>query len=622
MENPDKWQEIRKHFQQPNSQLATPIPHTKTPNPRATTHDTPNLFKHAMREIKGALIVVAFFSLIINLLVLVSPIYMMQVYDRVLSSGSVPTLFYLTVAAVALMLISALLIGARSRILARLSGRFHDRLSGLLFTRVIEQNLQGKKGCSLGDLDTLRSFLTGSGLFFFFDAPWTPLFLAVMLLLHPLLFLVALGGAVILFLIAVTSELVTRRALNEASQHIRSAAQFATEVSEKVDTVEAMGMTPKLSEHWQHQYQNGLSLQALANDRNGILTAATRFIRPVLQVAILGVGAYLVLQQQISAGSMLAASLLMGRALAPVEGAISNWRSFVLARAAYARIKKTLLAPGRKHPGLQLPKPNGNISVEQLVGAAPGSQIPIIRGVSFKLDKGEALGIVGPSASGKSTLARFLVGVWSPVSGCSRLDGADVSSWNRSDLGPYIGYMSQSVELFDGTIAENIARFNPEDSETIIAAAKEAGVHEMILQLPGGYSTQVGPGGLVLSGGQRQRIGLARAIYGQPPLVVLDEPNSNLDDQGERTLAQTLNTLKQRGATLIVITHRPSILTAVDKILVLREGTTQQFGPAEEIMQSFYRSAQNRRAAHEVQQPDSDSANSNLLAAANRIGTN
>ena len=584
------WHEIRRRLKS-GADASQPEAAADSDDPKAASPDAGKPFSQSIGEVKRVLLIVAFFSFVINVLMLVGPIYMMQVYDRVLTSGSMPTLIYLTLAAGGLILIGALLEGTRSRVLVRLGGRIDEMFSAQLFARLAERGASPRNvnNASLRDLDTLRGFLTGAGLFFFFDAPFTPLFLAVILLLHPWLFLVALAGAVMLFALALASEFVTRRPLAEAGVHMAAAAEFAANASVNADTVEAMGMMAGLRKRWQLRYRNGLALQSHASDRAGMLTAITKFIRPMLQIAILGVGAYLVLDQKISGGAMIAASIMMGRALAPVEGAIGNWRSFVLARAAYTRIRNLLSSSPSKISALELPRPEGRISVEKLVGSPPGLEKPVIDNVSFRLGAGEALGIVGPSASGKSTLAKLMIGVWAPTDGCARLDGASVADWDRAELGPHIGYLSQNIELFDGTVAENIARFDAVDAESIIAAAKDAGVHDLILRMPDGYATRVGRGGVTLSGGQRQRIGLARAIYGNPALVVLDEPNSNLDGQGEAALLQALQSLKRRGVTLVVIAHRASVLEGVDKILVLRDGKVDQFGERDEVLQQLAR---------------------------------
>ncbi|MFD1694359.1 type I secretion system permease/ATPase [Roseibium aestuarii] len=653
MRNPETWRDIRKHFQEENRRLggttggdapgradetasrtqqarsektSLPAPYLGG-TPTSTHPNSWKIFRKATGEIRRFIVAVAFFSFVINVLVMVSPIFTMQVYDRVLSSGSLATLFYLALAATALMAVSAMLEGVRSRILVRLGGRFDDLLSGELFTALVRQSSRGTKSSSLSDLDTLRGFLTGSGLFFFFDAPWTPLFLGVMLMLHPLLFGIALAGAGILFTLALISEGITRKPLTESAGHFNLAKQFAGEVTSKVDTVEAMGMSDRLRERWQTHYQAGLAHQARASDHAGVLTAISKFVRPALQIALLGSGAYLALNQQISAGAMIASSIIMGRALAPVEGAISNWRSFIMARAAYSRIRKVMKEGEHEQPKLRLPRPAGDVSVERLEGAPPGCKTPVIKGISFAISQGEALGVVGPSASGKSTLARLLVGVWPTSKGAARIDGSDVCDWDRAELGPHVGYLSQAVELFDGTIAQNIARFGDEDPEAIIEAAREAGVHDMILHLPNGYNTVVGPSGSVLSGGQRQRIGLARALYGGPAVVVLDEPYSNLDDQGERALKQALSNLKARGTTVVIIAHRPSILHNVDKVLVLRDGLIDQFGPAEVVLANLYRAAQ-RAAAGPAQGPETPAqkqatgpADPRLLASSNSSRT-
>ena len=543
-------------------------------------------FQSAWDDIKRILLFVGLFSFCINVLMLVGPIYMLQVYDRVLSSGSLPTLLFLTVAAIGLILVSAILEAVRARVLVRLSGRADELLNEPLFTRLHEAALAGDtRAQPLRDLDTLRGFVTGQGLFFFFDAPWTPLFLAFVFLLHPLLFGVAISGAAILFAVAITSELATRTPLNLASGHGASATAFAETMLRNADSVEAMGMLPGLRSRWLERHRSSLSLQARASDVAGALTAIAKFVRPTLQVWILGAGAFLVLAQEITAGAMIAASIMMGRALAPIEGAISHWRGFVLARRSYRRVATVLSAPTRQVSSLPLPRPQGALGVDRLIGVAPGGGAPIIKGISFRLEPGEALGIIGPSAAGKSTLGRLLVGVWLPASGHVRLDGMEVGDWNHVELGRHVGYLPQEVELFEGTVAENIARFGKLDPTAIIEAARRAGAHDLILQLPSAYDTRVGGlGNTVLSGGQRQRIGLARALYGEPAFVVLDEPNSNLDSDGEEALRRTLTELKDLGTTAVVIAHRPSVLGVVDKLLVLRQGMIERLAPREEVL--------------------------------------
>ena len=541
------------------------------------------VFRQARSEIGRILLFVGGFSLCINLLMLVGPMYMLQVYDRVLPSRSLPTLFFLTLAAVGLIFVSALLDAIRGRVLVRLSGRFDQLLCGPLFARLHQAALFGRTQAQpLRDLETVRTFITGSGLFFFFDAPWSPVFLAFVFVLHPLLFAVALAGAIILFTLAVVTEIATRKPLTEASAHMTVATQFAQTLLRNADAVEAMGMLGGLHQRWLQSHHRGLARQAHASDRAGLLVSAAKYVRLVLQVAMLGTGAYLVLAGEITAGSMIAASIIMGRALAPIEGAIGNWRSFVLARRSLTRVIALLNSPGRKASSLPLPAPHGRIAVERLVGVPPSSDKVVVKGISFRIEAGDALGIVGPSAAGKSTLARLLVGAWLPASGHVRLDGVDIGDWNHEELGRHVGYLPQAVELFDGTIAENIARFTSPDPAAVIEAAQRAGAHDMILRLPEGYDTRIGP--TVLSGGQRQRVALARAIYRDPVFIVLDEPNTNLDSEGEQALSWMLADRRRAGATIVVVAHRPSILDTVDKLMVLRDGMIELFAPREDVI--------------------------------------
>lgn len=571
-----------------------------------------NALSEAFKDVRGAFVSIGAFSFFINLLMLTGPLYMLQVYDRVLTSGSRHTLIMLTVVAVGMILTSALLELVRSRILVRIGSRLDRRLNDRLFAGLLRLHLQ-QKGSSqsqpLRDLETLRGFLTGSGLISLFDAPWTPLFLAIIFLLHPLLGLVALSGAVVLFILAVVSELVTRGPLREASHDSAAAHGFTENTLRNAEVIEAMGMLPGLQRRWQARHQAALVAQAKASDRGGLLTACAKFVRPVLQVAILGTGAYLALQQVITPGVMIAASIIMGRALAPVEGAIGNWRGFILARNAKSRLRSFLEKDEPPEASMPLPRPKGAVSVERLVAAPPGLERPVLKGISFALKAGDSLGIIGPSAAGKSTLARLLIGVWPAAAGQVRLDGADIGDWNHLELGSHLGYLPQDVELFDGTVAENIARFGEPNPENVVRAARRAGVHELILRLPEGYDTMIGPGGAALSGGQRQRIGLARALYGDPAFMVLDEPNSNLDGEGEAALRQAVQELKQDGTTVVVIAHRPSVLAGMDKILVLRDGQIEHFGSRDEVLPKVTkavpgtgRAADTRPAGQEVAQ--------------------
>lgn len=536
------------------------------------------------RRLFGA---VGAFSFFINILMLVGPLYMLQVYDRVLSSRSYDTLIALTLLAVGLIGIGALLELVRTRILVRLGACFDRDLNENVFSSLFDHQLRGKtanSGQFLRDVDSLRGFLTGPGLVAFFDSPWTPAFLVLIFFFHPLLGAVALVGAVSLFVLAVVSELMTRGPLHNSVARSLRAHEFASSALRNAEAIRAMGMVPQVRRRWLGLHSAGLALQNQATDRAGSLTAIAKFIRPCLQIAMLGVGAYLVIQESITAGVMIAGSIIMGRALAPVEAAINNWRQFISARGAHSRLQNLLEANPPLDEPLALPKPEGKLRLENATATPPQGGKPVLQGVSFELLPGQMLGVIGPSAAGKSTLARLLVGVWRPAAGHVRLDGADLSNWAPEELGRHIGYLPQDVELLAGTVAENIARLQEPDAERVVAAARLCDAHEMILRLPGGYDAQIGEAGCILSGGQRQRIGLARALYDEPRLVVLDEPNASLDSDGEAALHKALLRLKAKKQTVVIVSHRPTVLTAVDLVLVLRAGQLEAFGPRDEIL--------------------------------------
>lgn len=542
----------------------------------------------AMAEARRILWNVGVFSFFINLLMLTSPLYMMQVYDRVLSSRSGPTLLYLTLFAAACLLTLAALELVRSRILVRMGARFDALLSDKVFTLVLSK---GRTGQSFRDLDTLRTFLTGASALSLLDAPWTPIYVALVYLLHPMLGHVALIGAIALLVLGMLNERLTRATLAEAGGEMSASTLFAELSARNAEVVRAMGMLPGLRLIWKKRHQRGLGLQAQASDRAGDISSAAKFVRVFLQVAILGVGAYLVIGQELTAGVMIAASIIMGRGLAPVEASIGGWRGFLMARLAYRRLHDELADMGVEKEPMALPAPQGELVVEKLYGAPPGVKKPIINGVSFKLNAGGCLGITGPSAAGKSSLARLLVGVWAPSSGEVRLDHVNIADWRREEVGPHIGYLPQDIELFPGSVAENIARFAKIDAEKVVEAAKLAGAHAMILELPNGYDTVIGIGGNELSGGQRQRIGLARAFYGLPALIVLDEPTSNLDAEGEAGVREALETLKKQQRTVVIIAHRPALLAATEVLMVIQKGAITQFGRTDEIMSAITRPA-------------------------------
>ncbi len=548
----------------------------------------PSELQAAFRSCGNGLFMTGVFSLVINLLMLTGPLYMMLVYDRVLTSQSESTLISLSLLIAGLFVIMGLLSSVRSKILVRIGIRINLRLSERVFGAQIKKAAsRGAKGLDgVRDLQTLREFLSGTGPTTLFDAPWTPVYIAVIFLLDPLLGWVATGGAIVLLILALLNEVMTRKNLAKATRVLAESNEIVADGRNNAEVLSSMHMLPGIYRRWQKLQHAALELQNKASDRSASLSSMSRTLRLMLQSAILGTGAYLAINGMISPGTMIAASLIMGRGLAPIEQAIGSWRHFIAARGAYQRTKQLLDDIPAEEQRTQLPSPQGKLSVEKLFAGIPGKEGNqlILSNISFQLNSGEALAVIGPSASGKSTLARLLVGAWPPDHGHVRLDSADLWQWDREQLGRYIGYLPQDVELFNGTVLENIARFD-EDAEdsAVVAAAMSAGAHEMILALPDGYNTAIGTGGRLLSGGQRQRIALARALYGDPALVVLDEPNASLDAVGEEALSQTIQRMKARGQTVVVIAHRPSAVTQADKVLVLDGGKVAAFGPKAEV---------------------------------------
>jgi ATP-binding cassette, subfamily C, bacterial len=528
------------------------------------------------------------FSFFINLLLFVSPLYMLQIYDRVISSRSETTLLSLTVLAAILIGVYAALETLRSRLLVRAGLVIDERIAGPVFNAVHRGNLcqpGANHAQSLRDVDTVREFLTGAGLIALCDAPWFPLFVFAAFLLHPWFGYIAVGATAITLSLTLLNEIATKKSLNEAGRAATTANQTAQSMSRNAEVLQAMGMLRAIKTSWTQQHGSTLTLQALASDRAGAIVAGTKFFRMFMQTAILGTGAYLVIQRELSAGQMIAASILIGRAMQPIEVVVGNWKGFVAARSAFGRIRGLLSLAGVEPERMSLPRPEGALHIADLIAAAPGhGNPPILKGVSFNLEPGEIIGVVGPSAAGKSSLARVLVGVWPALRGAVRLDGSDVSHWNSEQLGRYVGYLPQDVELFAGTVAQNIARFQEIDTESVIFAAQLAGCHNLIQGLAQGYNTQIGEGGQALSGGQRQRIGLARALYGNPSLIVLDEPNANLDAAGEEALLAAIQKLKAMRTTVAIITHKINVLAGVDKILLMADGTVQAFGTRELIL--------------------------------------
>lgn len=545
-------------------------------------------FKDALRSYRAIFGAVVLFSAAINALMFVGPLYMLQVYDRVLQSRSEMTLLALTLIAVTMLIVYGVLEWIRSRVLVRAGMQFDNVMASPLFSRVVSSALAApgaKSEFALVDIDRLREFLTGSGLISLCDVPWVPVFLVVCFFFHPYIGWVATTGAVVIFVLAILNEFMTKKTLNDANSASQAAQHFANTTLQNVEVIRALGMETSLRGRWNAMHRKTLELQALASDRAGILVSASKFVRMVLQVAILCTGAFLVLQREMSPGMMVAASIMMGRALAPVDQVVGQWKQFIGARSAYNRLSELFSRVPGETERLQLPAPTGHFATEGLVIAPPGSRNPIVAGVSFALEPGEALALVGPSGAGKSSLVRALVGVWQPIAGGVRLDGSELQHWNKDELGTYIGYLPQTVELFAGTIAENIARFRDATAEEIVLASQRAGVHEMIQALPDGYETQIGISGRQLSGGQRQRIGLARALFGDPAVLILDEPNANLDMDGEEALVRSLKDLKARNRTVIFVSHKIGLLALSDKSLILADGRMRAFGPTREVLQ-------------------------------------
>lgn len=566
------------------------------------TSELSDLLRYLRRYFYG----VGAFSFVINMLMLVPAIYMLQVYDRVLTSRNENTLIALTALVVGLFLLMGLLEFIRSRVLVRVGAIMEHRINERVFDAAFEATLRkgvGNARQALNDLTQLRQFLTGNGPFAFFDVPWIPIYIGVIFLLHPVVGWFAVGATIMLLTLAVINELSTRKPLQKANLLANQAVNFAHNNLSNAEVIEAMGMQPNLRKKWREKHMKHLALQATASDRAGMITATTKVTRIMVQSLVLGLGAWLVLEGDMTAGGMIAGSILLGRALAPVEQLIANWKGFITARGAYKRLNELLTAFPQRQQHISLPAPKGHVQVENVVAVPPGAQTPVLKGVNFVIEPGTIVGMIGPSASGKSTLARLLVGVWPPAAGKVRLDGADLFQWDKSEVGPYIGYLPQDIELFEGTIAENIARFGDLDSEKIIQAAKRAGVHEMILRFPQGYETPIGPGGANLSGGQRQRIALARAMYGDARLLVLDEPNANLDDAGEAALIQAIQTLKQEGRTVVVITHKMNLLNVVDNLMVLRDGMVQAYGPKEQILAQMAKAQQQAQQQQAARKP-------------------
>jgi ATP-binding cassette subfamily C protein len=549
----------------------------------------------ALASCRKALVVVAIFSGLINVLMLSGSFYMLQLYDRVLSSRSVPTLFGLSLLLLAAYVLQGFLDAVRMRMLTRIGARFDEEVSPAAFAAAQRLPLLGVRSEQamqpLRDLDQIRAFLSSLGPTALFDMPWMPIFFAGCFLLHPWLGWLALGGGLVILLLTWIIEQSSRIATKAqmASAGTRQAIVEATR--RNAEALTAMGMAPAFQRRWRDANLRHIRDWLAGADAASGIGSFAKVFRMVLQSAVLGLGAYLSIHGDVSGGAMIAASIMTSRALAPIEIAVAHWKGFVSARQGYARLRQVLEAPAlAAEDRTALPAPRLHLAAENLFVAAPGRQSPILQGVSLRLEAGQGLGIIGPSASGKSTLVRTLVGVWKPLKGEVRLDGAALPHWDAAELGQHVGYLPQDIELFDGTVAQNISRFLPDATdEAVVAAAQAAGAHELILKLENGYDTVIGEGGAALSGGQRQRVGLARALFGNPFLVVLDEPNSNLDHDGDEALTQAVLDVRERGGIVVVVTHRPTAIAGVDRIAMMADGRINALGPKEEILQKVLR---------------------------------
>ena len=535
--------------------------------------DKPELYQ-ALAVSRSSFFSTAVFSFFINVLMLAPVIYMLEVYDRVLTSQSESTLLMLTLLLVFLFLVMGTLEWVRSQVLSITGNRLERMLGPRVFDSVFGQTLASGGNITstqpLNDLLNLRQFLAGPSLLTLFDAPWMPIYIGIMFIFHPLLGWTAVAAALILIALAIANERMTRDDLKDAGQLGHENDVQTQRNLRNTEVIEAMGMLPRLRERWQERHDRMVDLQHRAGKRGGLIATISKTFRMLMQSVMLGIGAYLAIQGEISGGAVIAGSLLLGRALAPINQLIGSWKSFLSARESYGRLNKLLQALPMSEPPMPLPPPQGHVEFERASVVPPGSEIPILKEISFVIEPGTAVAVIGPSAAGKSTLVRAILGIHRASSGSIRLDGAELAQWDRASLGEHIGYLPQDVELLDGNVSENIARFGDVDPDKVIAAARAAGVHHMILKLPDGYETRITP--TMLSAGQRQRIGLARALYDSPKLVVLDEPNSNLDIQGDQALAEAIKLLKQQGSTLILVTHRNNILELVDRVMVISNG--------------------------------------------------
>jgi ATP-binding cassette subfamily C exporter for protease/lipase len=557
--------------------------------------DSTHALGRAMLAVRPALSRAAAFSFVINMLYLAPSIYMLQVYDRVLTSRNLTTLLMLTLIIVVAYALFGALERTRTQLLIRVGIRLDQELSQKVFSAAFERNLRragAGPGQALQDLTAVRQFLAGSGALAFFDTPWLPVYLAVIFMIHPWIGFFAVAVVLILFAMTWLNEWRTHKPLSESNKEAMATAMFVNNNLRHAEAIKALGMLGTMRKRWAEKQAKVLALQTFASEEGAKLGAIGKASRLLFQSLILGVGAWLAVQDQITPGGMIAGSILLGRALAPAELLIGAWKQWISASDAWQRLDELLGAAPDAAPSVQLPAPKGALALEDVHAIPPGGKTPVLQALSLRIEAGDVVVVVGPSGCGKSTLARLLVGVWPAVRGLVRLDGADVYAWDKEHLGAYVGYLPQDIGLFEGTVAENIGRFGPLDSNAVVRAAQLAGMHEMVLRLPQGYDTQVGADGAGLSGGQRQRVGLARALYGDPKLLVLDEPNSNLDQAGEAALLAAVQSAKTRGCTVVIIAHGQNVLKVADKMLVLRDGQLVVYGPRDKVLAHLHEQAQ------------------------------
>ena len=543
----------------------------------------------SMGKCRTHFMAVGVFSFFVNLLMLTGPLFMLQVYDRVLASRSEETLVALLFLITFLYLMYGVLEFARGRVLSRAGARFQSLLDLRVFDSVLRRSVapadRARPNTAARDLDSIRTLLSGPAPFALFDIPWTPIFLATIFVFHPILGCVAMAGGIVLIILALLNQLRSRRAAAELMMIGAEAENFGEALRQNAEVVQGLGMREIGMARWKGMRQRAMTTQLLASDRTASYSSASKAARFYLQSLLLATGAWLVLQQEISAGMMIASSILMGRALAPIEQAVAQWAMFQRAMKGWKSLSELLEKTQPEGRKTQLPAPRGFVDAKNVAVTAPGDQVPVLRGINFSIDPGQALGVIGPSGAGKTTLAKVLTGIWMPAGGKVRLDGAALDQWPADGLGRYVGYLPQEVGLLSGTVAANISRLDPDpDPAEVVLAAQRAGAHELLLGLSNGYDTEIGAGGQRLSGGQRQRVALARALYGDPAVLILDEPNANLDAQGEQALVDAIRDAKSRGRTVIIMAHRPSAIAACDYLLMIDKGQQVEFGSRDEVL--------------------------------------